>query len=117
MSIVILIIGLFLFLISLKRLKNKIRESEVKTILPLPVWTAICFGAGLFLGYKSIHISITSFAIINGVLILTIPLQAWIDIKYIYKDKIWSLKDFLIGCSYEIGLVVTGAALVRLCFN
>ncbi len=117
MSVVILITGLFLSVISLKRLKNKIRESEVKTILPLPAWTAFCFGAGLFLGYKSIHISITSFVVISGALILTIPLQAWIDIKYFYKDKIWSFKDFLIGCSYEIGLVIAGAALVRLYFN
>lgn len=117
MNILILLTGLFLFFISVKILKNKIKESGVRTILPLPVWSAICLGAGLFLGHKSIHLTIQGFLIIIGMLILTMPLQAWIDVKYIYKDEVWRVKDFIIGCSYEIGLVVIGVSLTRLYFS
>ena len=114
MDIIILLIGLFLVLLSAKKLKNRIKLSGVKTILPLPIWSIVCLMAGAFLGYRSIHLSLWSFLLIIGVLVLTIPLQAWIDTKYIYKDNPWGLKDFIIGCSYEIGLVITGISLVRL---
>jgi len=99
MDIFILLTGLFLVFVSAKKLKNRIKKSGVKTILPLPVWSIICLMAGIFLGYRSIHLSPRNFFLIIGMLILTIPLQAWIDAKYIYKDKIWSVKDFIIGCS------------------
>jgi len=114
MDIIILLIGLFLVFLSAKTLKNRINQSGIKTILPLPAWSVVCLMAGVFLGYRSIHLSLWNFLLIVGLLILTIPLQAWIDAKYICKDNIWGVKDFIFACSYEIGLIITGISLVRL---
>lgn len=113
MDVLFLSIGLMLTLFSVKKLKLKIRESAVKTILPLPLWSIICLAAGIFLGYNSVYILQWKFFLIIRMLILTIPLQAWIDARFIYKNGIWSIKDFLVGCSYEIGLIIIGVSLTR----
>lgn len=115
MNISIFIIGLISVLVSFKKLRIKIKDSGVKTILPLPVWTIVCLAAGIFIGYNSIHLSSKNFSLIAGLLFLTIPLQAWIDKKYIFKkDEIWNAKDFLFACSYEIGLILIGLSSIRL---
>jgi len=117
MNLLILSTGIFFFSFSVKKVKNRIKNSGVKTILPLPTWSIICICAGIFIGHQSHHLTPSKFYLIVGLLVLTIPLQAWIDTKYIYKDNVWNFKDFFFGCSYEIGLIIIGVSSMRLVLN
>lgn len=70
--------------------------------MPLPLWTLTCLAAGIFVGYQSRYLKTSNINIIAGGLILTIPLQAWIDVKFIHDDKSWGIR---------IGFVILGMAL------